>query len=586
MSRPRRAPAIALVLAIAGLAGCGGGGTATSSSTTTTTGGTSATTTPGATTTPVATPAPAPATVGDKLAVGTGCFSYTLTASPVLTGADPLLAQQWHLRNTGTNTAAPGAVAGQDLNAFPAWVQTRGEGVRLVVIDDSIEITHPDLRPNLVEGASKSYRVGNPGGTWPLPCNVNDDNESHGTSVAGLAVARDGNAIGGSGVAPRASLVAFDALVNSADADISEALQRDGALNAVYHNSWGSPDNAKLNASDASFRTAIRQGVDTGRAGKGSIYVFSAGNGQQSNDNSNYDGYVNVLGTNAVCAVDQRGRQSSYSEPGANLLVCAPSSGSISNVATTTLNGGYRTDFSGTSASAPMVSGVAALMLSANPALTWRDVRLILARTSRQVETADTATLSNPTAWAPSALGGTVRFHHKYGYGVVDANAAVTAAKTWSSVGGSSTLRSCTLDSGTLTAPIPDATGPTNASTPGTPVTQNLTFSACAITSIEWVEIRVTIDGGYSGDFRIDLTRPWNNGGTTVTSTSRLADMRACQKTSVADTNPCGPYSNWLFGSARHLGEPGNGTWTLSVTDMNATDVGTLKNWSITLYGQ
>ncbi|MFM1988853.1 MAG: Calcium-dependent protease precursor [Pseudomonadota bacterium] len=585
-------------MALAGLAGCGGGSsgsvvTTTQTGTGTDTGtgtGTGAGGTPIPTTPVTPTGGTTPAPVGDKVAVGPGCFAYTLTASPVLTGADPLLAQQWHLQNTGTNTGAPNAVAGMDLNVIPAWLSTRGAGTRVVVIDDAIEITHPDLWPNVVEGASRSYRPGNVGSLWPLPCSVSDEREGHGTSVAGLLAARDGNAIGVAGVAPRASLVAFDALAGGTEADIADALVRDSVSNAIYHNSWGSRDDAKLNGSSLTFRTAIRQGVDSGRGGKGAIYVFSAGNGNGLNDNSNFDGYVNVLGTSAVCAVDNGGRQAPYSEPGANLLVCAPSAGAVSNVVTTDLNGRYRSDFNGTSAAAPMVSGVVALMLAANPALTWRDVRLILARTARRVDTADVATPSSPTGWAPSALGPSVQFNHKYGFGVADAAAAVAAAKTWTSVGGSDTLKTCTRDAGTLALAIPDAGA---GNTPGTSVMHPLVVSGCAISSIEWVEVEVTLDAGYSGDYRIDLMRPVGGGN----SISRLASERVCpllddqgQLVLGLDNRPipvpCGDYAAWRFGSARHMGETGDGTWTLSVTDMYNRDLGTLRNWSITLYGK
>ena len=569
MSRPRsstlmsRGPSTAaLIVALLALSGCGGGGGGGSSAPA------PASSTPGTTSSgtpaPAAAPAPSAAIPADgKISVGSGCTAqYTVTALPVSSGTDPLLGQQWHLKNTGQN----GATAGEDLRAFDAWASNRGEGARIAVIDESIEVTHPDLRPNLVDGGSRSYRAGNPYPAWPLPCDVSS---THGTSVAGIALGRSDNASGGAGVAPKAAMVAFDALASDVDVDIADALTRDAALNFVYHNSWGAPDDGALHPADAAFRAAIDQGVRTGRGGRGSIYVFSAGNGgcfaparlggcQQ--DNSNYDGYVNQRPVIAVCAVDDSGKRPSYGEPGANLTVCAPSSGGRNGITTTTTASGYRSDFSGTSASAPMVSGVAGLMLTANPALTWRDVRLILARTARRNDAAD-------AGWSPSAAGPAAAFNHKYGFGVVDANAAVAAAKTWTSVGGSDTLRSCTA-SATPNRALPDA----SATDTGTAVTDTLTITGCAITKIEFVEVKLTAPHAYSGDLRVRLLSP-------TATESRLAERRGC-------SGGCGSYADWSFGSMRHLDEPATGAWSLEVTDLAPQDTGTLQSWSLTIHGR
>jgi proprotein convertase subtilisin/kexin type 2 len=503
------------------------------------------------------------------ISAGTGCeLTYILTNPALLTGLDPLLTQQWHLRNTGQN----GGLAGEDLRAPGAWSVTRGEGVRVAVVDDAVELPHPDLRPNVVEGASRSYRAGNRGSQWPVPCSASVDD--HGTAVAGIVLARDGNALGGAGVAPRASLVAYDALSSSLDGDIADALTRDGQLNAIFHNSWGSPDDGRLHPTEASFVAAIESGIANGRGGRGSVYVFPGGNGgcfvrssadgSCQVDNANFDGYVNKRGVLTICAVDDVGRQPWYGEPGANLLVCAPSSGDRPvGVTTTGLRGGYRNDFTGTSASAPMASGVVALMLAANPALTWRDVRLILARTARR---------NDPTepGWASNADG--LAFNHKYGFGVIDARAAVAAAAGWQSVGGTSSLTTCTITERAPGLPIPDAP----ASGPPTPVVDTVTVAGCAITRIEFVELTMTATHTYSGDLRIRLTSPSG-------LVSELAHERICGGTG---SNPCGEYADWTFGSVRHLDEAADGDWTLTVTDMAPLDDGRLERWSLRIHGR
>lgn len=551
---PKPLPTLLGMLAVAALAACGGGG--------------------GSTPTGGATPVE-PKTVS----AGPGCeLAYTLTQSPVLTGADPLLAQQWHLRNTGQS----GGVAGEDMRVLEAWTTTRGAGVRVAVVDDAVEVVHADLLPNVATGASYSYRAGNRGSAWPLPCTAaidgaGDPVDGHGTAVAGLVLGRDNNAIGISGVAPRASLAAYDALASGQDADIADALVRDAAANAIYQNSWGAPDDGSLHAAPAAFAAAIRAGIANGRDGLGSIYVFPGGNGgcyakeKDSGlcqvDNANFDGFVNPLGVITVCAVDHSGRRPWYGEPGANLLVCAPSSGDAKDVVTTTLKGAWRSDFSGTSASTPMVSGVVALMLSVNPTLTWRDVRWILARSARRNDPAD-------PGWEPAEVG--QGFNHQYGFGVVDARAAVTTAAGWTSVGGSSTLLSCTLPERVVGAALPD---PDRNGTLA-PVTDSIdvTAAACGISQIEYVEVRFTATHTYSGDLRVRLTSPQQR-------TSRLAEQRICNRTTTAyDT--CSAFDGWTFGSSRHLGEPAAGRWSLEVTDMVRGDVGRLERWSLTIHGR
>lgn len=508
-----------------------------------------------------------------KLSAGPGCeLSYSLTDSPVLTGVDPLLREQWHLQNTGQN----GGLAGEDLRALPAWAITRGAGVRVAVVDDAVELVHPDLYPNLVPGASYSFRSGNQGSVWPLPCSA--ANDDHGTAVAGIVLARDDNAIGGAGVAPRASLVAYDALASSLDVDIADALSRDGQLNAIYQNSWGSPDNGRLHPAEPSFAATIERGIATGRDGLGSIYVFPAGNGgcyagDESGacqvDNANFDGYVNQRGVISVCAVDDTGVSPWYAEPGANVLVCAPSSGDRPvGITTTALLGRYRDDFTGTSASTPMVSGVVALMLAANPTLTWRDVRLILAETARRNDPTDPDWREGP---------GGLSVHPRYGYGVADAQAAVERARRWLSVGGTSTLRTCTIPERVPELALPDRPAF------GEPieVSDTVRVANCGITRIEFVELTTTIVHGFSGDLRIRLRSPAGH-------VSELANERICVEGSgpQAVAAPCGDYDGWTFGSVRHIGEAAEGDWSIAIADMLPSDTGRLQRWSLRIHGR
>ncbi len=486
-------------------------------------------------------------------------FSYAPEPPAGSEGADPLLSRQWHLRNEGQF----GGPAGEDVRALAAWSASgKGEGVRLAIVDDAIETLHEDLFPNLV--AFRNYRFNAPPDTHPLPCEADDD---HGTAVAGVAAARDGNGLGVAGVAPRVELAAYNALASGSNADVVDALRRDGAVTAIYNNSWGAPDRTgTLNPSGPDFRNAILDGTRLGRGGLGAVYVFPAGNGGQGGrDNSNYDGYVNGHGIIAACAVDSDGRAPAWAEPGANILVCGmsdPGTASGPAITTTDVRNAYRSNFSGTSASTPMVAGVAALVLQANPSLSWRDVRLILATTARKNDPGD-------ARWETNAAGHLV--HPFFGFGVADAQAATALARTWSSVRGSEALVACRPPTSTVEQPLND----------GTVLTDTIHVGVdCPISRIEFVEVSFRAGHSYDGDLRIELQRP-----DLASPSTTLADARICR---VNDTTvQCGDYdAGWVFKSVRNLDEPAQGEWTLKVTDALAGDTGTWTDWSLTIWGR
>jgi proprotein convertase subtilisin/kexin type 2 len=523
------------------LSACGGGGgeTAVNSSTQTTT-------------------AQAALLVGTTLKNDPTCaIQYSTNDSPELIGPDPLLDKQWHLKNTGQR----GGKLGEDINVEGAWKVSLGEGVRIALVDDALETVHGDLKSNVVAGASFNYRPAIKGSSYPLPCSKD---EGHGTSVAGIIASRASNALGTSGIAPKAQLVGYNALSLDLTADIADALTRDLANNMIYHNSWGSPDNGETNEAEIEFNQAIARGIREGRKGKGAIYVFPAGNGGCysivgsagcQRDNSNFDGYVNKLGVIAVGAVDQYGKSPWYAENGSNILVSAPAGDSSAGITTTSIGNRFRDDFAGTSASAPMVSGAVALMLSANPQLSWRDVPLILAKSARKND-------ANDVSWMGS-------FSHKYGFGVLDASAAVQMAKNWVSVGGTNELKTCTQTIKVANAVIPDG-GPSIGSA--------ISLAGCGISKIEYVSVTLNVSHEYSGDLEVSLYSP--NGTSSI-----LATPRKCDSTD-RKSNTCGDLNGWQFGSVRHMDEGASGNWQLFVKDSEAGKLGFLQGWTITVHGR
>ncbi len=472
---------------------------------------------------------------------------------------DPMIAQQWHLKASGS------AVAGSDVNIESAWRygQTggvRGTGVRIGIVDDGLQTAHPDLIANVDTGNDKDWNGGdgdpNPG--------VDDD---HGTACAGVAGARGNNSLGVSGTAPEATLVGMRLIAAATtDQQDAEAMTYLPDLIPIKSNSWGSIDDGMSLAKIGDLtHSALVAATTSGRGGKGSIIIFAGGNGGRSSvrDNSNYDGFSNSIYTVAVGATDSLGRRADYSEPGANIVVCAPSLGSGGLGITTTdrtgtsgyntlsgTAGDYSSNFNGTSASTPAVAGIVALMLEKNPTLGWRDVQEILIRSAQKISPGD-------ADWQNNSAG--FHFNHNFGAGLVDATAAVTMASTWTNLGTHTSLTSTQTNLG------PDI--PNNSATG---ITREFVLSSANV-RVEHVTLRLNINHAARGELEISLTSPSG-------MVSRLAEVRQ-------DSNP--HYSDWTFSSVRNWGEMAAGTWILKIADRSSvtTSTGYLTAAELNVFG-
>ncbi len=502
-----------------------------------------------------------------------GCIRENPVDPPSHEGPDPLYGDQWHLKNTGQGEGLPG----EDINVEPVWESgNRGSSVYIAIVDDGIDTDHEDLYANIVQNLNYNYDTGS---TILYP-------GEHGTSVSGVAAAVDNNSLGGRGAAPDANIFGYNLLYSWDTYTVSNemnAMVRNKELVFVSNNSWGPVDcTGQLDVSPSLWKAGIDEGVTTGRGGKGIVYTWAAGNGSAGAcpDNSNYDGYANYYGVMAVAAVSNHGTQSCYSEPGANIWISAYSSdpslcsGTGLGITTTDImgsagydSGNYTSGFGGTSSAAPLAAGSIALVFNANPNLTWRDLRIILARTARQIDLSGGGWDTNG---APVNSGNGYNISYKYGFGVIDTSAAVTMAKTWSNVGSMDTIQESN------TTPMSINGGSSSI----------ITVSGSDINAIEYVEISVTIYHTNTGDLRITLTPQ------TTTTESILAEPHNCYD-SYGDQTTCtffsdnGPSGNtFTFGSARHLGETANQVWQLSVTNGSGGTSGTLIDWSLKFYGR
>ena len=491
----------------------------------------------------------------DQAAIIAGCKATTDAQTNALT--DPLSGCQWPVKNTNQYGGD-----GDDINIESVWAAGKlGAGVNIAIVDNGIHAGHEDLVDNVVAARNHDYY-----GFAP------DALATHGTQVAGLIAARD-NDIGIRGVAPRASIYVYNLTADEdkiADNE-ADAMTRHMADTAVSNNSWSFPDDGDLHSPTAAWEEAVERGVTEGFGGKGVFYVWAAGNGG-SQDNSNLDGRANFYAVTAACATSWRNRITDHSERGSNLWVCAPAGYRselfrVSPLVTTTTTGHrYTRNQGGTSAAAAIVSGVAALVRAENPDLTWRDVKLILAAS---------ASRNNPIhgEWEQGArkyrsTSQRYSYSHNYGFGTVDAAAAVRLAAGWTT--NVPPLRTVEAASGPVDIPLEDAI---EADTrPGSTVSSTITLPDGYVEFIEFIEVEVTMAHPSVRDLRIVLESP--SGAVSVLSTAVIQDHQS----PVFD-------GSFRFGSARHLGEDPGGTWTLRVTDRLPGHSGTFASWKIKAYG-
>jgi len=317
---------------------------------------------------------------------------------------DPLVANQWHLSNTGQS----GGLPGNDARLFDAFDLELGDPAVIVAVQDSgVQPDHPEWDGQLLQG-------------WDFVTNTaggDPQGSSHGTRVAGAAAAPE-NGVGVVGTCPGCTILPIRVIgsSNAGEADAHDFATAEGAW--VINNSWGPPDGT---GSDAPIppvvATAIDNAVTNGRGGRGVAIFWASGNGHPVDD-CGLDGYVRYPSTIAIGASGNTGFKSGFSEECPELDLSAPSAGGTRGLTTTTAydagdpNSGYTDSFGGTSGASPVAAGVGALVLSALPDLTWDALRELLRQTADPID---------PEGGGYDAGGHSLL----YGFGRIDARAAL-----------------------------------------------------------------------------------------------------------------------------------------------------------------
>ena len=366
----------------------------------------------------------------------------------------------------------------------------------------------------------------------------------------------------------------------------------------------------------------LENGVNNLRGGKGAIYVFSAGNNFSRHATSScgtnlacqegiVDNQKNQPYTIPVASLNASGVKASYSTPGANIWVsgfggeygwdgsifsgndgypaimtvdrstCSlgySRTGGNSNYGKNKFNlagqsfsdqlnlnpdCNYNSHFNGTSAAAPTVSGVVALMLEANPNLTWRDVKHILATTADKIDASKSFDQQglNQYSWIENQAG---YEHHKwYGFGKIDAAEAVSTAKTYTA-----------NSRGTFSTVSAQGVPNSAINDDGTTLTNEVTVTKTEGSNnfVEYVKVHVKFNHAVPKSIGIRLQSP---DGTVYPIMQPYTNI---------STDSSG--TQFDIGIAGFYGESVEGNWTIALNDyIGDSNSGTFVGWNIYISG-
>ncbi|KIK61415.1 hypothetical protein GYMLUDRAFT_225099 [Collybiopsis luxurians FD-317 M1] len=488
---------------------------------------------------------------------------------------DPLFPDQWHL----INPDAPEHM----MNVSGLWEEGyTGVGVTSSLIDDGLDYTSEDLAENFDAANSYDY---NDHESLPTPKLADD---THGTRCAGQ-IAAVKNGVCGLGIAYHSRVAAVRILSGAiTDADEAAALNQGYDEVSIYSCSWGPTDDGRtMDGPDYIITKSIVNGINRGRQGKGSVFVFASGNGKGSGDECNYDGYTNSIWSVTVGAVDSHGRSPWYSEACAANMVVAYSSGGDKSIVTTDKGKNKCTkSHGGTSAAAPNAVGVYALALQARPDLTWRDIQHLTVRTARPLNY-DPSNTSPASADTDYELTFAKRpFSYAFGYGALDGYAFVHAALDWKLVARQTWMKTRTvvLGDGKMTKEkefsggIPFGGAGEGSVSSTLEVTEKMMRRA-RFDGLEHINVRVWIEHGRRGDVYVEVVSP--NGIKSVLAgvSSKDGGGRKSDK----DKNG---FPGWLFMSVKHWDENPLGIWTITVSDpVNSETTGKFLGWNMIFWG-
>eukprot|EP00835_Amoeboradix_gromovi_P001913 NODE_98_length_21025_cov_0.475055.p2 type:complete len:707 gc:universal NODE_98_length_21025_cov_0.475055:14402-12282(-) len=332
---------------------------------------------------------------------------------------DPDFKSSWHLDKSFTDLKIHRDAV--DMNIMPVWDRNlHGKGIRITVVDDGISHSHPDIIDSFDPKASKNILTGS---LEVNPVNLHLDH--HGTRCAAEIVGRPNNKICGVGVAYDSTISGVTIIGDTfpTDSDEAQAFNYNYQSQHIFSMSWGpSDDGTQIDGPGRIASVALKNGITNGRNGTGLIYVIASGNGGLTNDDCNYDGYVNSIYTIAIGAVDIDGKSPWYGEECSAIHVVLPGGDNDNPIHTSDVENSCSSHHFGTSAAAPLASGAIALLLESNPTLGWRDVQYLLLKSTVKNSRSD-------QRWQTNAAG--IDFHPQFGFGLLDTSKLISNAANY-----------------------------------------------------------------------------------------------------------------------------------------------------------
>ena len=538
---------------------------------------------------------------------------------------DPSYNRQWHLHNHFNHPAFDTRASARCEDAWRALDHFGSFDVVVGVTDDGCKVDHPDFNsPGKFAGWGyfRGSRLVVREDIDANPAQMYIAGANHGTSCAGV-IAGEADAVHTVGAAPGCRLLPIQwesdgPYLQISDSKLLTALTYVGDKVDVLSNSWGSTPTTSW---PSTVLNKIRQlALNGGRRGKGILFLWAAGNencpiqhdaavdvphddGWQQNADGSWswvgvrrtkkfrNNLVGIPGVVHVAALASNARRSHYSNYGTGIGICAPSSNvhtyhrlTVAGLGITTATGsqgGVTEAFGGTSSATPLVAGIAALVISANPNLSAVQIISLLQRTASKNLSVEGYAKTPPASYDPSPtwdVSPVAPFNSGafsdigssdgtwspwFGHGRADAAAAVVEALrlTGGSVGTTPVYRK----SATPALAIPDnsATG----------IKSPLVFTDIAL--IGSVKVAVDITHSYIGDLQVTLVAP--NGSSVVLHNRSGSSTKNLKKSFDTTTTPA-------LAGLTNL--PVQGEWALHIQDLAAVDTGVLNQWELEITGK
>jgi kexin len=491
---------------------------------------------------------------------------------------DPLLFLQWHLKSNGdevSNTNGVSTIVGNDLDIFRvnAKVQTHFTQPKIQVIDTGVEALHEDLNVDLILSSNAINGSNDPTPTERVTGDKSDPLRiGHGTAVAGIIGAKVQNSLGVRGIVDGAVIVGSNWLEDGGIEKLDALWYNSDAAreSAISNNSWGG-----YYVNDSSFEQIMKLATEQLRGGKGRIFVVPSGNEREEFGNANLSTLANNPYVFTVAALNHKNEFTFYSNAGSNVLVSAYGGEryyEAPTIATTLLMGksyyaseldgfkgaitddadlqrNYTYGMNGTSAATPMVSASLALVLDACPELSWRDLKYMVAKTAKKIDT-------NSSEWFENAAG--LWHNNNYGFGLINPDAMVDM---------------CRLGHYTLLPPVKIVSSQElelNYEIPDDNSVISFELEIKEPLLIEWVGLDFKSNHTYSGDLNIALISPSGTKSLLVSSNDVKFD---------------GYTEGFRFSSIFFMDENSRGLWRVEVRDAFAKDSGILNSLKLTIRG-